>query len=212
MEYFPEVQGGEDDDIDFEKTDTEDQAENIDIDKMNELSQDNVFVQKPIKIKQVVEEDKPKPKKERKKRIMTEEHKQKLAEARVKALEVRRENSRIKNEEKELLKMKKKQDLDKLRNEVHGKPVEMKIEEVVQPKPIIQKVVEKPVEKLYSKKELDSAVLQGIAGYDSLRKSRKKEKTIKDEQQQNEARIKAEIIRKCSANPIIDDDPFSHCY
>jgi len=223
MEYFPNVEGGDDeipdDELNDERIESNGYDDTTPIETPPPLSMDDVFVQKPIKMKQVIEEEKPKPKKERKKRVMTEEHKRKLAEARVKALEVRRENARIKREEKELLKMKKKQDLEKLRNEVTGKPVKMKVEELVETKPIEipkpqpqPKPQPKPVVKMYSQQDLDNAVLQGIAGYDSLRKTRKKEKDEQRKLDEHERKIKEDLMRRCSAKNIVEDNPFSHCF
>ena len=86
----------------------------------------------PVKIENVDIFDKPKEnptkeKKQRKKRIMTEAQKEKLAQARVKALETRRKNSALKKEKKELEKIKKQQELEELRASVK-KPKEKKVE------------------------------------------------------------------------------------
>ena len=101
---------------------------------------------------------------------MTEQQKIKLAEARIKAQEVRKlkaeerkKQKALEMEEKELLKKKKAQNLQKLREEVSDKP-----------KPE-GKVVHQQVSGL-TRKDLEEAQFEAISKYEILRKQRKEEK------------------------------------
>jgi hypothetical protein len=91
------------------------------------LSQEQIF-QHPPKMK-VVNEDKP----VKKKRVLSEEHKQKLAVARQKALETRRKNAALKKEEKELQKKIKQNKMNDLRKQANVSVVEEKPVEVSEP-------------------------------------------------------------------------------
>jgi len=144
------------------------------------MEQVDIFSDAP-KVKQV-KDNKPK-----KKRVLSEEHKQKLALARQKALEVRRANSSAKKEMKELTKLKKQQDLDKLREETGTKQKKVVDTPIaVEPSPPL--MVEKPqpppvsISKQssqlvgYSQEDLDKASLNAIIGYEKIRKKRKQTK------------------------------------
>lgn len=129
-------------------------------------------VQKPVKVK--------KPRKP-----MSEEHKQKLALAREKAMAVRKakaeEKKKMKaldNEEKELLKAQKVKKVQKLKKEV-----EEPMEEVVQKPQQISGI---------TKKDLEDAQFEAIMKYETLRKQRKAEK----KQAEAVEKSKQEILRK----------------
>jgi len=100
---------------------------------------------------------------------MSEEHKQKLAFAREKAMAVRKakaeEKKKMKaldNEEKELLKTQKIKKVQKLKKEVEDS--ESKVEEVVQKTQKISGL---------TKKDLEDAQFEAIVKYETLRKQRK---------------------------------------
>ncbi len=124
----------------------------------------------------IFEEKKPKKqppqgqKKERKKRVMTEEQLERLRLGREKALAVRRAKAQEKKEIKELQSKKKKKDIQKLREEVEDKP---------KPLPFENK-------KTLSFEDIPPDMLvelqrRAIEGYDTTRKARKEQK--KKEQQ-----------------------------
>jgi len=135
----------------------------------------NFIYEKPV-VKQKVK----KPRKP-----MSEEHKQKLALAREKAMAVRKANAEEKkkmkaldNEEKELLKAQKVKKVQKLKKEV-----EEPIEEVVQKPQQISGI---------TKKDLEDAQFDAIVKYETLRKQRKAEKKQADAIEQS----KQELLRK----------------
>ena len=135
----------------------------------------NFIYEKPV-VKQKVK----KPRKP-----MSEEHKQKLALAREKAMAVRKANAEEKkkmkaldNEEKELLKAQKVKKVQKLKKEV-----EEPIEEVVQKPQQISGI---------TKKDLEDAQFDAIVKYETLRKQRKAEKKQAEAIEQS----KKELLRK----------------
>jgi len=151
-----------------------------------------------------VVEDEVKPKKERKKRKpMTDEQKEKLAMARQKALEVRREKAKEKQELKDLQKMKKQKELNDLRAEVGLEPKKKKEVVFKEPKKeVVFKETEKievqpnmETQKYYSQADLDKATLNAIMGYETIRKDRKAKKNEMLAKKKEEQRV-AEQLRK----------------
>jgi len=135
----------------------------------------NFIYEKPV-VKQKVK----KPRKP-----MSEEHKQKLALAREKAMAVRKANAEekkkmkeLENEEKELLKKQRVKKVQRLKEEV-----EEPIEEVVQKPQQISGI---------TKKDLEDAQFDAIVKYETLRKQRKAEKKQADAIEQS----KQELLRK----------------
>tara|TARA_R110000764_G_scaffold5211_7_gene20898 strand:- start:1088 stop:1753 length:666 start_codon:yes stop_codon:yes gene_type:complete len=110
----------------------------------------------------------------KKKRVLTEEHKAKLAKAREKALETRRQNSQEKKRIKELEKKAKQKKTKELEEYVEDKPP-----------PVVAKVQEKIIERepTITKKDLEEAQLEAIIKYEALRKQRKKKKQEEAEEQ-----------------------------
>jgi hypothetical protein len=144
------------------------------------MSQQQIF-QEPPKMK-VVNEDKP----VKKKRVLSEEHKQKLAVARQKALETRRKNAALKKEEKELQKKIKQNKMNDLRKQANVSVVEEKPVEVSEPIDIPKEEPKpvKPIQSLQnnlSKEDLTQITLNAIMGYDRLRKKEKAEKRKEQE-------------------------------
>ncbi len=148
-----------------------------------------------------VVEDEVKPKKERKKRKpMTDEQKEKLAMARQKALEVRREKAKEKQELKDLQKMKKQKELNDLRAEVGLEPKKKKEVVIEEPKKEVvfketEKIEVQPTQKYYSQEDLDKATLNAIMGYETIRKDRKAKKNEMLSKKREEQRV-AEQLRK----------------
>lgn len=158
--------------------------DNEEIEEAEPLPQPTISAVKPVK----------------KKRQMSEAQKKKLAEARAKALQVRKANAQKRKEEKELIEEEK-----TLTKKVRAKKVEKMKDE------INEKVVEtKAVSNMFSKEDLDRAVLNGIAGYDKIRKAQKK---LKKEAQVEEER-KKQIFN--TINKANNNDPdllmWGHCF
>jgi len=121
--------------------------------------------EKPVKEKPVKEKKKRKP--------MSEEHKQKLALAREKAMIVRKAKAEEKKkmkaldtEEKELLKTQKIKRVKKLKEDVDSDDVEV---QKSKPSPSVGITT-------FTKKDLEDAQYDAIMKYDAVRKQRKKEK------------------------------------
>ena len=133
---------------------------------------------------------------------MSEEHKDKLKAARVKAIEVRQKKAAEKkaskaldNEEKELLKKQKVRKVQKLKEEVEDEPI-------------------KPVKEIKeTKKEVDveKAVLEGITKYELIRKQRKKEKR-EQEAKEKEENLVRETLRRAVAPTPKAYNPYASCY
>ena len=134
---------------------------------------------------------------------MSEEHKQKLALAREKAMAARKKKAADKKvakalelEEKELLKKQKHKRVQKLKEEV---------EEDTQPQPI------KPTGSFFTKEQLEEAQLNAIMNYEKIRKTRKAEKKEKQKKDMEEEALKQTIRR--AVQPQQEYNPFAGiCY
>ncbi len=149
--------------------------------KERQYKKDDIF----IKVNQPEPTKPPK-----KKRVLTEEHKQKLAQAREKALATRRANAQEKKRIKELEKKAKQKKTKELEDYVEKGPTP-----IIEPPPQIRKVVER--EPTLTKKDIEEAQLEAIIKYETLRKARKKKK----QEEQEEERKKEETrnaIRKAT--------------
>jgi hypothetical protein len=143
---------------------------------------------------------------------MSEEHKQKLALAREKAMLVRKqkaiENKKMKAldiEEKELLKKQRVKKVQKLKEEVEGDD-----EVLTKETKIINKVTESSG---LTKKDLEDAQLEAIMKYDAMRKEAKKKK--KEEQMIEEGKKKMlNHIQRATGNYSYRDgsNRFDACY
>jgi len=168
-------------------SDNEDLMEELEKPK---LSQAQIF-QTPI-IKKVIEP--------KKKRVLTEEHKAKLAVAREKALATRRANAAIKKETKDLEKKVKTNKLNKLRKEA-DEPIEQPIDNVEQevPKPI------NPIQSMQSnisQKDLEAVALNAIIGHEKIRKARKKKKKEEEEIIYQQNLLKQQLSNVMNNKPI----------
>ena len=166
-----------------DEDDNEDLMEELEKPK---LSQAQIF-QTPI-IKKVIEP--------KKKRILTEEHKAKLAVAREKALATRRANAAIKKETKDLEKKVKTNKLNKLRKEA-----DEPIEEVV----VEQKEVPKPIQSMQSnisQKDLEAVALNAIIGHEKIRKARKQKKKEAEEVIYQQNLLKQQLSNVMNNKPI----------
>jgi len=174
-----------------------------------EIKQDNIF-DVPVKeekneiLKDLIEKELPKPKKEPKKKEpkltksgkprkpLSEEQKQRLALGRQRALEVRRqkkierdEEQALAKQESDLLKKKKQMDLEKLKKEVED-PQDRAPEPQAQPQP--QGMFLTP-------KQLEDAQLSAILSYEKIRKDRKKAKQEQQLIEQQKQEIKNKLTR-----------------
>ena len=154
---------------------------------------DGFVITPPEKVKEIVK---------RKKRHMTPEQLEKLAEARKKGQATRRRNA----EARKLAKLKAKEEKD-LEKQVKDKKiarmksyVEHKSDDIAKPKIKIEKIVEeKVIEKnIFTQEQLQDAIISAIAGYDTIRKERKAKK--------NEAKAKEEVFKTVSksVDPLMD--------
>ena len=135
---------------------------------------------------------------------MSEEHKQKLALAREKAMAARKKKAADKKvakalelEEKELLKKQKHKRVQKLKEEV---------EEDIKP------TEPKPSGNFFTKEQLEEAQLNAIMNYEKIRKTRKAEKKEKQKKDMEEEALKQTIRR--AVQPQQEYNPFlaAGCY
>ena len=133
----------------------------------------------------------------RPKRQMSESQKAKLAEARAKALAVRKANAEKRKQEREEAKIEK--DLER---QVRNKKIN-KMKNELNDEPVVTPT--KPVQKMYSQEDLDNAILKGIAGYDRVRKAQKEEKKKLKEEEEHKKKIFNTISNAVgTGNPEID--------
>ena len=175
-----------------EVIDDEDDNEDLMVElEKPKLSQAQIF-QTPI-IKKVIEP--------KKKRVLTEEHKAKLAVAREKALATRRANAAIKKETKDLEKKVKTNKLNKLRKEADEPidDVEVVVEQKEVPKPI------NPIQSMQSnisQKDLEAVALNAIIGHEKIRKARKKKKKEEEEIIYQQNLLKQQLSNVMNNKPI----------
>jgi len=148
------------------------------VDKPKVIVDEDVVIEKP---KKVVGEKKPR-------KPMSEEHKQKLALAREKAMAVRKANAEekkqmkeIENQTNQLKKIKKVKELEELKDEVESKTTE---------KP--QKGLSQITSGL-TKEDLEQAQYDAIVKYETLRKQRKAEKKRQEQIEADKQHIMNQI-------------------
>lgn len=155
--------------------------------------------------------DVPHTKPPKKKRVLTEEHKAKLALARVKAMETRKRNIAEKKELKELEKRAKEKKKRELKRYVEDETEQQEVKEKV---PVVEKVIEKVVEKrpkspTITKKDLEDAQLEAIIKYEALRKERKKKK-LEQQKIESEKEVVRQTIKKALTRN--DADYWNNCF
>ena len=221
---MPEIIGG-DEEIVEEITDKEEEIE------LPDLNEEEVFdipvkpVEKPVEDTVNNKQDQ-KTVKTRKKRVMTDAQKEKLAVARKKALEVRREKARLKKEEKELLKLKKQQEMDQLRQSV-GRQTKTKTP-APSPEREPVKIQEKHVdidkeaqinpsnngfnEYKYTQEDVDRISLNAVQNYDKIRKSRKADKLKKQKEEADKEAERQKLLRMVQTKPQAQQDYWGNCF
>jgi hypothetical protein len=160
----------------------------------------------------------------KKRRPLTEQEKERLAKAREKATEARRRKAAEKREalelekkEKELLKKQRKKKLDDLEKSLETKEekvekVEQKVETPIakEPQPVKEKEVSfSPTQGLFSQKDLDEAVMNGIMGYEKIRKERKAKKKEEEAKEKEKQQLKKTISNAINRRPY---NPYANCY
>jgi hypothetical protein len=158
----------------------------------------------------IFEEDEspPKPKKEGKKtksgkerKPMSEEHKEKLKQAREKAFLVKKqkaeERKKLKEqdaEEKKLLKLKKQKDIEKLKKEVYEEPKP----QAPPPAPVpVREIIREPT---LTKEDIEKAQLNAIMSYEKLRLARKEEKKKKQSEDAEMDRLRDKLMKAKNPN------------
>ena len=205
------------------------------------LKKKDIFISKPSSKKKIkVENDEPEAeegepldivpvKKPRKKRVMTEEHKAKLALARQKGLETRKRNAELRRqakeqklkdkednrEEKEIIKAVRRKRIAKLKKELDSdEEAEGPIEETEkatkprrEPREPQTKVVEKIIERGYTQDDMSAAISAALEKQETARKARKaiKKKTI--EEKQHQERVFRTVSRAVDPN-----DVWANCF
>ena len=156
----------------------------LEISEIDEINEPVVPEVKPV-VKKV---NSPKPQK--KKRVLSQDHKAKLALAREKALATRRAKAeekkrmkQIENETKVLRKKKAEKDLEDLKSNVNNeKPVPTTSQSTA------------PVQ-TFTKEDLENAQLSAIIQYETIRKARKEEKKKEKMIQEQKEQMKRQIAR-----------------
>lgn len=162
------------------------------------------------KIKNTKTKAKPKVISEKKPRKpMSEEHKQKLALAREKAMEVRKANAiekkkmkELENEEKELLKKQKVKKVQKLKESVENSDEE-------EIKPTTKIINNHPS---ITKKDLEEAQFDAIMRYETLRKQRKAEKKEKEMIESQKKELLRRLTPQTSYKYRDGSNPWDMCY
>ena len=187
-------------------SDTEDTEEELPPSPKQQIKQEDIFkdfTPDPT-MTESPKQDKIKVKKKRP--PMSEEHKEKLKQARGKALETRRRNAREKAEIKELQKMKKKNELEQLRAEVNGDKPPPRVKEVIEeveeytPPPTAPQPAPAPAPQprgQYTKEDLLKAQQDAVMSYERARQYKKK---IKKEQEEQEEAHRLKMATAISRN------------
>jgi len=135
--------------------------------------------------------------KPRKKRVLTEEHKEKLKLAREKALITRRKNAAKRKEIKDLEKRKEENQLNQLRKEagVEIKELEPEPEQESEPDPPVFDNHQSTEVKMFNMtaEQIEELQMSAIANYDTVRMKRKEKKKKAEEKQRQVNQVKDEL-------------------
>jgi len=212
-----------DEDIKSEEDDVPDDPLIPEIKPREKIEQQDIFIEQKSKknvkvvIEDKVEEEiptivavKPDVKPAKKKRVMSEEHKAKLALAREKAMITRKANAAKRKEEKELEKEEKqlsatmrRDRVAKMKQIVNHKPAVIKKQEVIEPK-----IIEKQVG--YTEEQLKSAIAIALEVEDKKRKLRKSKKLEMKKEEESKKKIFNTINNAVTGNPELD--MWSNCF
>jgi len=183
--------------------DTEEVEEELPPSPKQQIKQEDIFKDfaPDTTMTETPKQDKIKVKKKRP--PMSEEHKEKLKQAREKALETRRRNAREKKELKELQKMKKKNELEQLRAEVNGDKKPPRVKEVIEevqeykPPPTPAPTPAPQPRGQYTKEDILKAQQEAVMSYERARQYKKK---IKKEQEEKEEAHRLKMATAISRN------------
>jgi hypothetical protein len=172
--------------------------EDMNVEDIFNLPNDKVIIQNPnVKLTK-----KGKPRKQRP--PMSEEHKEKLKLAREKAMASRKAKAQEKKEAKEL----EKQEKELLKKQKVKRVQQLKQEVEQDDKP---KILKEPSQKTsFTKEDLEEASLKAIMNYEKIRKTRKEEKKIKQQEEKEQEILKARLRR--AVTPQQEYNPFNGCY
>tara|TARA_Y100000592_G_scaffold68578_1_gene106553 strand:+ start:1090 stop:1794 length:705 start_codon:yes stop_codon:yes gene_type:complete len=187
--------------------------------KGEKIDQNEMFIsdkpKKNVKVKIVdnVEEDEPPPtiapvKPVKKKRVMSEAQKLKLAEARKKALETRRINAQKRKEEKELIKQEK--ELSKAMRKKRVSKMKDIVEDKVLPKPQQVEVKKEVIQTGYTEDQLQMAIAKALEVEEQKRQVRKAKKKELKAEEEKKKQIFNTVNRAVSGDPELDK--WSHCF
>ena len=156
-----------------------------------EIIEEEIFVDAPVKLTKKGKPDK------RKTRVLSEEHKRKMREARERTQKEKRDATNFMKQKKDLVRQKKLLEVQALKKEIDNTP---------KPDPINQRPAspipqEPPPPKIRAtvpqsqSVDIEKAVLEGITKYEILRKTRKEEKKKNKAVQDEHDKIQATIMR-----------------
>ncbi len=183
------------------------------------LNKKDIFISTPSSKKNVKVESGEEPaivpiKKPRKKRVMTEEAKAKLAIARAKGMETRRRNAELrrqakaeKEEEQSIIKAVRKKRLTKLKKELETPVDEVVVKKENKKVEFVEKVVEKVVPRGYSQEEMNKAISSALEANERARQVRKAEKKKKQAEEAHHKKIYTAVSK--AVNP---HDHWSFCF
>eukprot|EP01045_Picozoa_sp_COSAG04_P009363 COSAG04_NODE_539_length_12879_cov_5.371205_15_plen_251_part_00 len=195
------------------------------------LKKNDIFISKPsskkkIKVENNDEAEEGEPldivpvKKPRKKRVMTEEHKAKLALARQKGMETRKRNAELRRqakeqklkekedsrEEKEIIKAVRRKRIAKLKKELDSDEEKEKPKQIEKQEPQT-KVVEKIIERGYTQDDMTAAISAALEKQEQTRKARKVIKKKELEEKQHQERVFKTVSRAVDPN-----DVWANCF
>tara|TARA_R110000764_G_scaffold239531_1_gene339158 strand:- start:1082 stop:1795 length:714 start_codon:yes stop_codon:yes gene_type:complete len=213
----------EDDFVDVDDVDDEPEEPIVpDVKPREKIEQGDIFVNK--KVKKVIDDDDDDegipsitPIKVKKKRVMSEEHKAKLALAREKALITRRANALKKKEDKEMIF--EERELSKLMRRKRISKMKNIVNDVEEPTPVKKPLVEKPVvvEKVieqqmvgYTEEQMTNAIMKALTVNDNKRKERKAKKQENKVEEEKKKKIFNTINNAVTGNPELD--MWSNCF
>ncbi len=193
--------------------------------KKEKLKQSDIFISTPsskknIEIEKIDELEEPPPKAQpikpiKKKRVMSESHKQKLAEARKKGYEVRMKNTQLRKEKKEREKQEQQEEkeikqkikvkkLNKLKQELYEDEPEEPV--VKEEQPALTRTVSR--QQGYTQEQLNQAILSALESNENQRKVRKAEKKKRLEEEQKSKKIFNTISNAINPQQTVWDDCF----
>ncbi len=192
--------------------------------KKEKLKQSDIFISTPsskknIEIEKIDEIEEPPPKPQpikpiKKKRVMSEAHKKKLAEARQKGYEVRMRNTQLRKEQKEREKKQREEEkemkekikvkkLNKLKQELYEDEPEEPV--VKKEEPTLTRTVS---HQGYTQEQLNQAILSALDANEKQRKVRKAEKKKRLEEEEKSKKIFNTINNAINPQQTIWDDCF----